>query len=69
MIASTAMTLAVLISIGFIAGVIVVAVWASRRPTEQSMLVERLTQARERQMRHKDFIRVGSTQPVEIWGG
>ncbi len=47
MIASCTMTLSVFISIGFIAGVIVVAIWASRRPTEQSMLVERLTQARE----------------------
>jgi hypothetical protein len=47
MIASSTMTLSVLISIGFIVGVIVVAIWASRRPTEQSTLVERLTRARE----------------------
>jgi hypothetical protein len=43
MIAPSAMTISILISVGFVAGVIVVAIWASRRPTEQSTLVERLT--------------------------
>jgi hypothetical protein len=45
MIAFSAMTTSILISVGFIFGVIAVAVWASRRPTEQSALVERLTRA------------------------
>jgi hypothetical protein len=47
MIAPSAMTVSILISIGFVVGVIVVAVWASGRPTEQSTLVDRLTRARE----------------------
>jgi hypothetical protein len=45
MIAPSAMTLSILISVGFVVGVIIVAVWAARRPTEQSTLVERLTRA------------------------
>lgn len=32
------------ISAGFVLGVVLVAIWASRRPTQQSLLIARLTQ-------------------------
>lgn len=44
MIALSAMILSILNSIGFVAGVTAMAVWASRRPTEQSVMIDRLTQ-------------------------
>ena len=38
------MGLSTAISAGFVAGVIVVAVWASLRPTQQSIVIAKLTQ-------------------------
>lgn len=32
------------ISVGFVLGVFIVAVWASRRPTKQSIVIAKLTQ-------------------------
>lgn len=39
----SAMTISALVSAGFVIGVVAVAVWASRRPTQQSILIAGLT--------------------------
>ena len=39
----SAMTISALVSAGFVIGVVAVAVWASHRPTQQSILVAQLT--------------------------